>query len=257
VEHVTSTRVDVPSMTGGMSVLAPFTLRIAVAAPAHVDSALLEGSADARWQDATLSVGIGTNGPRDYTLDTTKVDAEVTGSHLLLRKVAAEVGQVALSPSDSGGTNVEVAFADLRLSIAEFDLPAVTGVAASEISVPLRALLLGRVDVLAPATARNIDVALQSGGARLTASGEMAVDAEGVLDGKMTVVIAGAEALPEFIAALPDQWEKIANVVVGGMFVFGRPTTLGGQPATELLLEVDHGNARVGPVEFELPRVPL
>jgi len=254
-ERITATKADLSGMTGGTNVLSPFTLRIDMASPAHVDSALLEGSADVRWEDAALNVGIGMNGPRDFTFDGTKVDADVTGSRLLVRKVLAETAQGALSPSEAGGTNVELAFADLRISVAELDLPPVTGVAASELSVPLRALLLGRLQ--APITSRNINVALQSGGARLTAAGEMAVDAEGVLDGTMTVVIAGTEALPAFIQALPDAWQKIANVVVGGMFVFGKPTTLDGQPASELVLEVDQGNARIGPVEFTLPRVPI
>ena len=255
VERITSTRADLAGMKGGANVLTPFTLRIGMNSPAHVDSTLLEGSADARWETAMLRVGIGMNGPRDFALDTAKVDADVTGSRFLVRKVAAEVAQAALSPSDNGGSEIELAFADLRLSVADLDLPPVTGVAAGEVSVPLRALILGRVE--APLTTRNINVALQSGGARLRMVGEAAVDAAGVVDANITVVIAGTEALPEFIAALPDNWQKIANVIVGGLFIFGKPTTLDGQPASEFLLDVDHGTARVGPVEFEVPRVPL
>ena len=59
------------------------------------------------------------------------------------------------------------------------------------------------------------------------------------------------------IAALPDNWQKIANVVVGGLFIFGKPTTLDGQPASEFLLQIERGTARVGPVEFEVPRVRI
>jgi hypothetical protein len=255
VERITSTRADLAGMRGGANVLTPFTLRIGMTSPAHVDSTLLEGSADARWENAVLRVGVGMNGPKDFALDASKLAADVTGSRFLVRKVAAEAAQAALSPSDGGGSNVELAFADLRLSVADLDLPPVTGVAAVELSVPPRALVLGRLQ--APITSRNINVALQSGGARLRMTGEGAVDAEGVVDADITVIIAGVEALPEFIAALPENWQKIANVIVGGLFIFGKPTTLDGQSASEFLLDIEHGTARVGPVEFEVPRVPI
>jgi hypothetical protein len=78
-----------------------------------------------------------------------------------------------------------------------------------------------------------------------------------VLDGAITLRVAGAESLPAFIAALPPAWQKIGNVVAGGLFAFGSPTTLDGEPASEVKVEISHGDARIGLIEFTLPRVPL
>ena len=137
-------------------------------------------------------------------------------------------------------------------------MPTVSGTAAAELSVPPRALLAGRAGMQAPIWARGIDV--RAGERRREVSGvagEIAVDAEGVLDGKMTLRVGGAEALPAFIAALPEAWQKLGNAVAGGLFAFGRPTTLDGEPASELTVEIKRGEAKIGPIEFSLPKVPL
>ncbi len=123
--------------------------------------------------------------------------------------------------------------------------------------MPPRALLAGRAGLRAPITARDIDVQLDSGGARFSAQGEISVDAEGILDGSITLRIAGTDALPAVIAALPPQLQMHGNAIVGALFAFGRPTKMDGEPASELTIQITRGEARMGVIEFGLPRVPI
>ena len=143
------------------------------------------------------------------------------------------------------------------VSLAAGALPIVSGTAAGEFSVPPRALLAGRAAMQAPVWARGIDVALESGGAKFHVGGEISVDGQGVIDGEMTLRVGGADKLPAVIAQLPPAWQKFGNAVAGGLFAFGKTATLDGQPASELTVEISRGNARIGPIEFGLPRVPI
>lgn len=256
-ETVTDTRADVAGVSGGASLLAPMTVNINLTSPVRVDSAQFTAPAEMNWEDAALNVGMGMNGPRDVTFATAGLEANVSIPDVPVQKIAAESAQGALSPSSDGGTDVAVAFAGLRLFLGAVELPPVTGVAAGVLSVPPRALLAGRAGVAAPVTAKNINIALESNGARFRAQGQIAVDADGLIDGVITFQIAGADALPTFIAALPEAWQKIGNLVAGGLFAFGKPTSLDGEPASELTLEIEQGEARIGPIEFGLPRVPI
>ena len=255
-ERSTNTKANFSGLTGGASVFAPTTARIAMTSPARLDSPEL-GSADMRWTDAGLGVGIGVNGPRDVSFDTTDLEAELAVPALPVQKVMARSAEGSLAPSANGGTDVSVSFIDLGVAFDGANLPLVSGTAAGELSVPPRALIAGRAAMQAPVWARGIDVALQSGGAKFRVAGEIAVDAEGILDGQLTLRVGGAEALPAFLAALPSDWQKVGNAVAGGLFAFGRAATLDGEPASELTVEISRGNAKIGPIEFSLPRVPL
>jgi hypothetical protein len=256
-ERRTDTKADLAGVTGGASVLQPMTVRIDMASPARVASARLVEPAEMRWDDAAVNVGIGMNGARDVSFATEKLDAAFVVAEIPVRKLTAASAQGSLAPSADGGTSGALAFADLKLSVEGKELPPLTGIVAGELSVPPRALLAGRAGMQAPIAARGINVALESNGARFKADGEITVDGEGIVDGNFVFKIAGAEALPTFLAALPEDWKKIGNVVAGGIFAFGKPTTLDGQAASELTLEIVRGSATIGPVEFDLPRVPI
>jgi hypothetical protein len=257
-ERTTDTKADLAGVSGGASVLAPMTVTIDMASPARVASAqLLVEPAEMRWEGAAVNVGIGTNGPRDVTFATEKLDAAFSVVGIPVSKVTAETAQGSLSPSANGGTTGALAFADLRLSLGGKELPPLTGIVSGELSVPPRALLAGRAGMQAPIAAHAINIALESGGARFKAEGEMSVDGEGIVDGNLVFKIAGAEALPAVIAALPEAWRAKANGAVAGLFVLGTPTTLDGEPASELTLEIVRGSASIGMIEFDLPRVPL
>jgi hypothetical protein len=256
-ERTTDTKADLARVTGGASVLQPMTVRIDMASPARVASAQLIEPAEMRWEDAALNVGMGMNGPRDVSFVTEKLDAAFVVAEIPVSKITATSAQGSLAPSANGGTSGALAFADLKLSVGGKELPPLTGIVSGELSVPPRALLSGRAATQAPIAARGINIALESNGARFKADGEMTVDGEGIVDGKLVFIIAGAEALPAFIAALPESWKKIGNAVAGGLFLFGKPATLDGQPASEVTLEIVRGSATIGPVEFDIPRLPI
>lgn len=257
-ERSSETTADFAGVSGGASVLAPMTVVIDMTSPVRLASSQLVEPAEMRWEEAAVNVGMGMNGPRDVTFVTEKLDAAFAVRDIPVGKIAAASAQGSLAPSDGGGTSGTFVFSELRLSIGGEDLPPMTGIVSGELSAPPRALLAGRAGMQAPIAARGIDIALESGGARFKAEGEMTVDGEGIIDGNLVFQIAGVEALPAFIAALPEDWRKIGNAVAGGLLMFGKPTTLDGQPASELTLTIERGSASIGPmIEFDLPRVPI
>jgi hypothetical protein len=162
-----------------------------------------------------------------------------------------------LAPSASGGTDASLTFTELVVTADGATFPPVSGRAFGEISVPPRALLSGRAALQAPLSANGIDVFLESGEARLQALGDLSIDVEGIVDGTVTLRIAGTEALPGFIAALPPGRQQIGNAVAGAIFAFGQPTTLDGEPASEMVVQIERGIARIGMIEIAVPRLPL
>jgi len=211
-----------------------------------------------RWENAALNVGMGTNGPRDVSFVTQELDAAFVIAEVPLTKVTAESAEGSLAPSSNGGTSGSFTFADLRLSLLGIELPPLTGTVVGELSVPPRALPAGRAGMAAPVMARGISITLESAGVRFHAEGEIALDAEGVVDGRITVQIAGTEELAALIASLPPTWQKPGNLVAGGLFALGTPATLEGQPASEMTVDIARGDVMIGMLElFTLPRVPL
>ena len=103
-ERTTDTQADLAGVTGGASVLAPMTVTINMASPARVASAQFVEPAEMRWEDAAVNVGMGTNGPRDVTFATEKLDAAFTVARIPVSKVTAESAQGSLAPSANGGT---------------------------------------------------------------------------------------------------------------------------------------------------------
>ncbi len=256
-ERSTGTTARLGTVTGGASVFAPTTARMDMTSPAFVESPLLERPAEIRWRNAGVDVGLGMNGPRDVSFDAAGLSAAFELTDLPDPGLVAARALGTLSPTDDGGTDAAVTFTDLALSANGTAFPPVSGSASGQLSVPPRALLAGRAGLAAPIAARDIDIALDSGGARLSAQGELSVDAEGILDGVITLRIAGAEALSTFIAALPPQTQNLANAVVGALYAFGRPTMVDGQPGSEVVVEIERGAARIGLFEMSLPRLPI
>ena len=202
----------------------------------------MPGPADFSWSNAGIDVGFGMNGPRAISFDAADLAASIPGAN-----VAAGRAGGTLAPAEDGGTDAGLSFAGLALSAAGMTFPPFDGTASAHLSVPPRALLAGRAGLQAPLSARAVKVSLAAGAARVQAEGDLTVDAEGVLDGTIVLRIAGAEALPAFIAALPPEQQKLGNMAVGGIIAFGQRGTLDGEPATELLIEIDQGEAKVGP----------
>jgi hypothetical protein len=257
-ERSTGTRARLGRVTGGASVFAPTTARIDMASPVHLESPHLERPAEIRWSDAALDIGMGLNGPRDVSFDAADLSADLALADLPDPGVAAAHASGTLKPSQDGGTDASLTFRDLAVSLEGAHFPPVSGSASGHLSVPPRTLLKGPSGLTPPLSARAIDVDLAlNGGSRLNAEGEISVDAEGVMDGVITLRIAGAESLPAFIAELPPQLQKAGNAFIGALFAFGKPTTMDGEPASELTLPIERGEGRVGVFSFPIPRVPL
>jgi hypothetical protein len=86
-------------------------------------------------------------------------------------------------------------------------------------------------------------------------SGDIRIDDDGVVDGEVRLRVAGAEALPALIEALPERYRRHANAAAGGLIAFGRPTTVDGKEASELVVTITRGEAKIGPVGVTLPRL--
>ena len=255
-ETRTRSQAQFAGLTGGASVFAPTTAAIDLASPARLESPFLASPAEFRWSEAELDVGMGLSGPRTVSFDSDDLSAIVPVREIPDAALTAERASGTLAPSGDGGTAISLVFTELALSGAAMALPPVSGHASAQLSVPPRALLSGRAHLQPPFSARSIDVVLAAGEARLGVGGDITVDAEGLLDGTVALRIAGAEALPALVTTLPADVQKLANAAIGGILL-GEPTTLDGEPATELVLEIEKGRAKVGPVSVELPRLPL
>lgn len=257
VERVNSSRAELAGVTGGASVFAPMTAEIALDAPASLQSPLLTGPADFRWEEAAVDVGMGLIGPRTWSFDASNLVAEVPVPEFPGAVVAAETAAGTLVPSQDGGTDAALSFTNLALSATGTAFPPFDADISVHLSVPPQALLAGRAEQQTPLSVRDLNVLLAAGAAQLAADGDVSINAEGIMDGTITLTIAGAHALPAFIAALPAKHQKLGNAVAGGLLAFGQPTTLDGEPASELVVEIKDGRAKVGPVEVSVPRLPL
>jgi hypothetical protein len=251
-ERETSTRALVGGAKGGISMLSPITAEVALTSPARVETPSLQGPADIRWSEAEIGLGLGMSGPRAVSFDTDDLTAEFAPIDLSKTVVAAAQAGGAFAPSDSGGTDAELTFTDLTISATDFSVPALTGSMAGHISVPPRLLLEG-AGLQGPLAINDIDIALASSGARLQATGDLAIDAEGIMDGTITLRVAGAQALPEVIAALPPEQQQIGNAIAGALFALGRPAEIDGEPASEINVAIERGVAKIGFLEVGLP----
>ncbi len=252
-------RTKLAGLNAGVSVFAPLTARISMVAPVNVETTALVGPTDLRFDAAALKVGVGVNGPRDVRFDATNLLADFQIPNTPRQSVQAATANGSLAPSKNGGSDIALRFTNLALSVGGKQIPPFGGTLRSEISVPPRALIAGRAALQAPLAARAIEVRLESGGAILEVEGDLSVDADGVIDGTLVLRMAGTQALPAFIAALPKEWFKIGNGIAGGLIMFGTPAKVDGKPASEMRIEIRHGRAIAagGLIDHDLPRVPL
>jgi hypothetical protein len=256
-ERTSGVSAQLAGLTGGASIFAPRTASINLVSPAELRSPALAGPAEFSWADADIDVGMGLNGPRAVSFDAADIAAELPLDAFPQAGFAAQSATGTLAPAADGGTDAQFTFSALALSVADMAFPPFDGRGSAWISVPPRALLAGRGGLQAPISARIVDIRLSSGEARVQAQGDLAADAEGILDGTVTLRIAGAEALPAFIAALPPEYQQLGNAAAGGLLAFGTASTLDGEPASEITIEIVRGEAQVGPVEVTVPRLPL
>lgn len=256
-ERSEDARTRLAGVKAGVSVLAPLTATISMTAPVEIESPALAGPVALRFDAASLDIGIRMNGPRDYGFDATNLVAEFTLPDAPKQAIATETAEGSLAPSANAGSDVALDFTDLVVAIGPVRFPAFSGSLRTELSVPPRALLSGEASRHAPLSIRAAEIRLESGGARLDIEGDITIGREGVIDGIVVLRVAGAEALPAFISALPIDWQPIGNALAGGLIAFGSATTIDGRPASELKLEIVRGETVVGGFPIGLPPVPL
>jgi hypothetical protein len=257
-ERSTGTTANIAGASGGASVFRPMTAEIALQSPVRVESPLLEGPVELRWTDAAVDIGMGMNGPKTISFDASDLLGAFTIPGLPEQTVAATEAQVRLAPSPSGGSAVALAFTDLAFTDGGTHFPPVTGSAIADLSVPPRVLASGPDGIELPVSAQDIRIQIQSGEARFMMEGDISLGPDGVLDGTLILRIAGAEALPEFIAALPMEFQRIANAATAGLFAFGQPATVDGKQGSEMRMTIVANRVQIGPMlEFDLPRLRL
>jgi hypothetical protein len=256
-ERSTGTRADFAGATGGASVFRPLTAEIALRSPARVESPLFEGPLEVRWNEAEVDVGLGFDGPKTYAFEAAEILGVLTLPGLPEQTLAATAAEAHLAPSENGGSAIALAFADLSFVDGDTRYPLLTGSAIAEVSVPPRALARGRDGIALPVEARGVRIILESGGARFMLEGDIAVSEEGTLDGTIILRIAGIDAFHDFIAGLPEDMQRIGNAVVAGMLISGQPTEIDGKQGSEVRIPIDGNRAKIGLLEFDLPRLRL
>jgi hypothetical protein len=245
-------KAHVGGLSGGASIAAPMTVKVALTSPGQIESPALRGGADAKWTTASVSAGLGMSGPGDLFFSAKNLAATLPGAALTAVSL-----QGSLAPTSTGGTAATASFTELAATRDGVAFPPVDGKASVTLPVPPEALLSGKAALRPPFALRDLNATLASGGARLRVEGDLSVDAGGVVDGAITLAVAGADALPKLISSLPPERQKIGNAVAGALLAFGRPATMDGAPASELLIEIKQGRAKIGPVDFRVPRLPV
>ena len=256
-EQKSGSQAQLGGLTGGASLFAPLTAQVDLASPARIQSPLFTDPATLQWDETEIDVGMSMSGPQSVSFDAENLSAALPFADLADARLTTTAAEGTLSPTSEGGTNAALTFTGLALSANGTALPPFDGTASAQLSVPPRALLSGKAALQAPLSARGIRVSLTSGEGRMDAEGDLSVDAEGIVDGAITLRLAGTEALAAYIAALPPERRQLGNAVIGGMLAFGRSTNLDGKPASELQVEISRGRARIGPVDFRVPKIPL
>jgi hypothetical protein len=256
-EPRSGTEAELGGVAAGVSVFAPRTARIDLGSPVALKSPRLPEPVSFRWNDAGINVGIGMTGPRSVGFDGSGFAGEIALPGLPKTSLAAATAGGSVAPTEDGGTDLTLAFTGLSLSAGGTAYPAFDGRLSAQLPVPPRDLLAGRAALQAPFAVRAVHLTLTSGAARLQIAGAVSIDPEGVIDGTVALRVAGAEALPAFIATLPPDKQKAGNAAVGAIMAFGKPAKLDGAPASELTIKIDHGKAKVGPVEVRVPKLPL
>lgn len=221
----------------------PLTPRLTLVSPVKIRAGPGEAPISASWREAGADIGLWWNGPRSTRFDATAFIATAQEA-----QIKAEALTTSIAPGKEDGSSRVTADAKGFSVTAEGSttLP-VTLSLRSNLAAPPRDILLGEYDPLVSGFSLS-DVALRvsDGTFRIAADGELSVDADGVANGELRVRIAGFEALPAFIASLPEKARRPASAAIGGFMAIGGPAKIDGKAAREVTLDVEDGKARIG-----------
>jgi hypothetical protein len=228
---------------GSFRVWRPFTPRVTLVSPADIRTGATAGPVNATWDTAGADIGVWWGGPRSTRFDATALT--VTAPEAMITADAMDAG---VAPgSEDGLSRIEAHAEGFSVTTDGSTTLPVTLALRSEIAAEPRDILLGRYDPLGNGFALT-DIALDvtDGNFHIEADGELSVDPEGVANGKLTVRIAGFEAMPAFLASLPEKLQRPASAAIGGFMAIGGGAEIDGREAREVTLDIEDGEARIG-----------
>ena len=237
------TEVSLGGGAGSFRAWRPFTPRVTLVSPADIRTEAADGPVSATWDKAGADIGVWWGGPSSTRFDATAL--AVTAPEA---SVTAESMTAGVMPGSEDGLSEIAAHAEgFSVTTAGSTTLPVTLTLGSKIAAEPRDILLGRYDPLANGFAlTNIALAVSDGNFFVEADGELSVDPEGVANGELTVRIAGFEAMPAFIASLPENLRRPATAAIGGFMAIGGGARIDGREAREVTLNIEDGEARIG-----------
>jgi len=229
----------------------PWQSNADLASPLRLTGGPLPAPVDVTWSAAAISLDTATPVP-----DRVAFNAEDLQAAFGEISITAVSTQAEAQPTpDRQGATLALSAAASRLLWQGQQTNAADITAKVWIDAPPDAVMRGTFDPRRSGLSiPELTIRLETEGALIQASGPVRFDASGLMSGKLTVRVAGAEALPAYFSSLPAAAQPAANAFAGGVLVLGAPATLDGRDAKALELRIDGGVVRMGPLA--LGRIP-
>ncbi len=229
----------------------PWQSTAELASPLRLAGGPLPTPVDVTWSGAAISLDTATPVPDRIAFSASDLQAAFGEIAILAASTKVEAQQ---TPDRQGATLSLSAFAS-QLTWQGRQTNAADITVKAWIDAPPEALMRGDFDPRRTGLSiPELMIRLEIEGALIQASGPIRFDASGIMSGKLTVHIIGAEALPAYFRSLPAAAQPVVNAFVGGVLVLGTPATFEGRDARTLSLRVDGGVVRMGPLA--LARIP-
>jgi len=211
---------------------------------------------EASWTTARASVTRA--GALLANADVAVVEPVVTLAGTAFASAAEVEAHARRTPGPDGGSDLAVSAKGL--SAAQLPLPVPLDVAAVVQVGDGGAVLRGRGPLVEgigeaplPISVRSLSVA--AAGARLSATGDLTLDAEGRLDGSLAVTVVDVPALAGLLARLLPPDSPLPTAIAGAVAALGRDAGDGGRTVP---VTIRRGRASIGFIPLgRLPRLPL
>ena len=229
----------------------PWQSNADLASPLRLTGGPLPAPVDVTWSAAAISLEAATPVPDGITFSAS--DLQATFGEFAITAISTQAG--AQPTPDRQGANLALSAAASRLLWQNRQTNAADITAKAWIDAPPDAVVRGAFDPRRSGLSiPELTIRLETEGALIQVAGPVRFDRSGMMSGKVMVHIIGVEALPAFISSLPDIAQPAANAFAGGVLVLGTPATLDGRDAKALVLRIDGGVVRMGPLA--LGRIP-
>ena len=229
----------------------PWQSRADLTAPMRLAGGPLPAPVDITWSVAAISLEAAAPVPDGITFSAS--DLQATFGEFAISAISTQAG--AQPTPDRQGANLALSAAASRLIWQNQQTNAADITAKAWIDAPPDAVLRGAFDPRRSGLSiPELTIRLETEGALIQVAGPVRFDRSGQLSGRLEVHVVGAEALPAYFNSLPTIAQPAANTFAGGVLVLGTPATLDGRDAKALVLRIDGGVVRMGPLA--LGRIP-